>query len=64
MNKRPVSYSFDFALKDRVKVIAISVIGTVDGLMATNDGTQYRTLYWINGDRKSQWLYAEELEAA
>ena len=31
MNKRPVSYSFDFALKDRVKVIAISVIGTVDG---------------------------------
>ena len=34
----------------------------VDAMMETVEGRQYRVVYWHNGERKSVWMYKDELE--
>ena len=58
-----IVYRFNFDLKDRVEIPAIKETAIIDGLMVTEDGRKYGVVYWHNGERRQQWLYASELEA-
>lgn len=55
--------TFAFDLNARVMVREVQRPGRVDALMVDCLGPQYRVSYWDNGDRKSVWLLADELEA-
>lgn len=52
----------NFSIKDTVKVIGIDTIGKIDAVMFEESGLQYRVIYWLNGERKTGWLYDWELE--
>ena len=39
------------------------MIGHIDSLELDNNGKMYRVIYWFNGERKSAWSYANELES-
>lgn len=57
--------SFEFGIKQRVQVKELSRPGIITGLMVETDGGLiYRVAYWNNGDRKIEWLFAEELDPA
>lgn len=55
--------SFAYAVGDRVRVRETQHPGQVTGCMADNTGEQYRVVWWSNGERKCEWLYAFEIEA-
>jgi len=57
---RNVTFKFDIG--DSVKILAINVSGRVDAQMTTTCGTEYRVIYWYNGERKAVWMYDYELE--
>ena len=59
-----MNHSFDFSLKDKVKIRAIDTTGIVNGLMVAVEGKEYRVAYWINGTRHNHWLYSSEIEAS
>lgn len=57
-----MKYEFEFGIGAKVTIKAISVPGIVDAVMSTTGGSEYRVVYWWNGGRLSQWVYASELE--
>ena len=56
------TYEFRFDIGAKVRVKELGRPGVVDSLMVDGMGLQYRVTYWDNGERKSAWVYAEELE--
>lgn len=54
-----IEYKFD--LYDRVEIVDIKANGIVIGLMSDSSSNQYQVLYWINGERKTEWLYSFEV---
>lgn len=56
------SKTFDFDLEQKVKIVEINRLGIVTGLLFEGSGTQYRIQYWDCACRKTEWLYAFELE--
>lgn len=54
---------FAFALNDRVVVQEIDRPGKVAAIMVDGLGIQYLVNYWNDGERKSVWVQADELEA-
>lgn len=54
---------FAFALNDRVMVQEIDRPGRVAAIMIDGLGVQYLVNYWNDGERKSVWVQADELEA-
>lgn len=63
-NEQVQTVVFQFRLRQIVKVKELSRPGIVTGCLVDHDGISYRVAYWNNGDRKSEWLFAEELEPA
>lgn len=55
---------FEYDIGDRVKVKGIEMVGGIDSLCMDIQGKQYRVVYWSNGERHSDLMYAWELEAA
>jgi hypothetical protein len=53
---------FKFNLSDKVIVKEVQRPGRVESLMIDFLGPQYRVAYWDNGERKTVWLNADELE--
>lgn len=53
---------FDFSIGDLVRIRATDHPGQVTGCMVDDNGKQYRTLWWNNGERKREWLWAFEIE--
>jgi hypothetical protein len=53
---------FAFAVGARVKIRETAHPGQVTGCMADSSGEQYRVVWWNNGERRCEWLYAFELE--
>lgn len=51
-----------FKLGDRVIIKEIQRPGRVEAIMLDGLGIQYRIALWDNSERKSTWLYADELE--
>jgi hypothetical protein len=54
---------FKFDLNQRVLVSEIQRPGRVISLIIDNLGVQYQVALWDNGERKTVWLMADELEA-
>lgn len=52
---------FTFALSQPVIIEPIGMEGRVDSVSKNLNGEQYRVVYWNDGERKQEWLYAWEL---
>ena len=61
---RPVrrKQDFHYDLGDKVKLLEIDRPGIVTGLCVDNVGIQYRVVYWNNCDRKTEWVYDQEIQ--
>lgn len=53
---------FKFNLEDKVIVKEVQRPGTIEALTIDFLGPNYRVAYWDNGERKTVWLKADELE--
>lgn len=58
----PFTAEFKYLIGQEVKIKAIGMTGRVDLMSIGNTGTEYRVVYWNNGERHSAWLYDWELE--
>jgi hypothetical protein len=58
-----MNVEFQFDIGQEVKVTPIRMMGVIDSLSLDNNGKQYRVVYWNDGDRRSVWMYAWEIEA-
>lgn len=56
------THTFDFSLNDSVLIIAINEPGRIDGLKVSLNGIEYLVAYWYSGERKAEWLQAQELK--
>ncbi len=54
---------FKFTLKQKVMIKEIQRPGTVEILQVDSLGTMYRIVYWDNSERKTVWVYEDELES-
>jgi hypothetical protein len=60
MSKHTVT--FDFNVGDEVLLKEPVKNGRVDLIQVDCLGIQYRVAYWDCGDKKSAWVYADEIE--
>lgn len=54
---------FEFKMQQRVKIVDIDMVGTIDGMMHDSRGNRYRVIFWNDGKRYAEWLYGWELSA-
>ena len=56
---------FDYFLGQRVEIVAIQAEGVVTGRTERQTHLKmYQVVYWIDGQRKEDWLYSHELTYA
>lgn len=62
MNGGNVTLTSKYDIQQTVKIVAIEMTGTIDSISwnATN-GTEYRVVYWNNGERNAAWMYEWEI---
>lgn len=53
----------EFSIGSKILVKEIQRPGRVEALMVDGLGLQCRVAYWDNAERKSVWLYGDEIEA-
>ncbi len=59
------SYAFTFSMLDNVTVVSLQAKGTVAAVMLDIAfGSQYRVVYYINNERRDQWMHEFELSPA
>lgn len=56
--------TYKYGPGDRVKILAVDMIGQVDSLSTNQDGNKYRVVFWNNGRRYSEWMYDWEITKA
>lgn len=56
-------FTTEYCIGDSAEIKDINVKVKIDGILFDSNGTQYRCIYWLNGDRKSTWCYDLELTA-
>lgn len=56
-------HDFPFSIADRVMIKEIQRPGRVEMIQIDSIGVMYRVAYWDNSERKTVWLYSDELEA-
>jgi hypothetical protein len=54
-------YGYKFDVEDGVTILAIDHVGTVDAVMSSIRGNEYRIVWWNNGERYTEWMYEREL---
>jgi len=54
--------SDELPLWQDVEIIAIKIKGFIDKVETTNNITQYRVVYWWEGERRETWMYRRELQ--
>lgn len=52
---------FKYGIKDEVTIKALKVRGMVVGLYYGETGNQYQVSYFLNGEKKTIYLYEEDL---
>lgn len=55
------SVTFNFSVGDKVLLNEIQRPGVVDVLQEDNNGLMYRVAYWDCAERKTAWVYSEEI---
>ena len=58
------TYVFEFAVGQEVEVKALAAQGFVDGVSRDSTRSRYTVVYWLNGKRERECLYAHEIAAA
>lgn len=53
--------AFQFTLRQKVKIVEIDRPGFVVACLHDSEGEVYKVMYWCNGERKTEWAFAEEL---
>lgn len=57
------TYAFEFGVGQDVVVKALSAPGFVDGVTQDIQGRRYAVVYWLNGKRERDFVYAHEIAA-
>lgn len=52
----------EHGLNESVVVKQLGIIGIVTGILCENAGTQYRVVFWTNGERRQEWLFPVEID--
>lgn len=52
---------FDYSIGQQIRVLPIDADGTVNSLWVSDKGKKYECVWWINGDRKSEYLFPHEI---
>lgn len=50
-----------YNIKDKVNIIALDVIGIIVGFYYGDFGLQYQVAYFVDGSRKNEPLFEEEI---
>lgn len=53
---------FDYNIREKVLIKAISMYGYVDALCREESCSTYRVVYWNEGTRHRNWLYDYEID--
>lgn len=56
-----MTIDFKYSLGQKVNILAINMVGTIDSLVMDNQGPMYRVVYWNDSQRKAEFLYAWEI---
>ena len=56
-----VTVEFEYAMRSEVRIKNLDTKGIVVGFYIGDNGIQYQVAYFLNGERKVQYLYLEEL---
>lgn len=56
--------TYKYGPGDKVKILAVDMIGQVDSLCTSKSGNTYRVVFWNDGRRYSEWMYEWEIEKA
>ena len=59
---KAMDVGFDFAIGQSVKVKALDLPAQVIGLMVSESGQKFRIVYWSDGSRKTEWVFAWEIQ--
>ena len=55
---------FEHNIEDRVVVLqARDIEGRVSGMSVGSNGTMYRVIWWQDGKRQDEWLFAWEIHS-
>jgi hypothetical protein len=54
--------NFKFETLQPVNIKAISIKGAVTAVMKDGSDLFYRIVYWIDGERRMEWMREDELE--
>jgi hypothetical protein len=55
---------FRFGIKEQVIIKEVMKKARVELIQVDYVGVQYRVCYWDGGERKTAWVYEDELEEA
>ena len=55
--------TFKFELRQKVLVKEIQRPGRVEAVTVDFLGPQYRVIYWDNSERKTVWMFEDEIES-
>jgi hypothetical protein len=55
---------FEYDLKQKIKINNINTQGFIIGYYYGESGIQYQVAYFISGERKTAYLYPEEINAS
>jgi len=58
---RPCSVEFEYDLHETVRIPALSCEGLVTGRLECIRGVRYEVAWWMNGSRRTEYLYGWEL---
>ena len=58
------TFKFIYRIGDKVHIIAPGVIGTITMRRDCGNGQDFYVVYWMNGERRAEWLDEWELEPA
>jgi hypothetical protein len=54
-------FESEYDLKSQVKIKSLNVAGLIIGFYYGETGFQYQVAYFVNGDRRTAYLYPEEI---
>lgn len=57
--KQPV---FGYTIEQPVRIKAANLNGNIEAMLIGVDGLQYKVSYWVESNRKTEWVMPYEIE--
>jgi hypothetical protein len=61
---REIPYLFQYKIHALVMLIDLKLPARVVGILRNSQGDQYQVVWWWDGQRRCEWLFPYEIEAA